>query len=157
MNHDTRVGVEQIENWAVWSLVRIHDTDTVNTVPEQKMTTKETWTFYLRRLFLFARLSYFFIAVLMLTKSSTLLSAPVFASTQQVSIVIIENVTDICFPKWALLERCVHGSGNLAVRCFTFFQDFCWGGGSSVGLCHWGGKLKIVNRYALSILWWNSV
>ena len=53
---------------------------------QQKMTTIETWTFYLRRLFLFARLSYYFIAVLRLTKSSTLLSAPVLASTQQVSI-----------------------------------------------------------------------
>ena len=84
---------------------------TVHTVPEQKlnnskkMTTKGTWTFFLRRLFLFARLSYYFIAVLRLTKLSMLLSAPVLASTQQVSIVIIENVTDIFFPKWALLER----------------------------------------------------
>ena len=84
----------------------------VHTVPEQelnvskKMTTMETWTFYSRRLFLFARLSYYFIAVLRLTKSSTLLSAPVLASNRQVSIVVIENVTDIFFPKWALLERC---------------------------------------------------
>ena len=73
----------------------------VHTVPEQelniskKMTTMETWTFYSRRLFLFARLSYYFIAVLRLTKSSTLLSAPVLASTRQVSIVVIEIVTDI--------------------------------------------------------------
>ena len=28
------------------------------------------------------------------------------AKTQQVSLVVIENVTDIFFPKWALLERC---------------------------------------------------
>ena len=82
------------------------------TVPEQElkisknMTTMETWTFYLRRLFLFARLSYYFIAVLRLTKSFMLLSAPVLASTQQVSIVVIENVTDIFSPKWAVLERC---------------------------------------------------
>ena len=47
---------------------------------------QQTWTFYLRRLFLFARLSYYFIAVLRLTKSSTLLSTPVLSSTQQVSI-----------------------------------------------------------------------
>ena len=53
----------------------------VHTVPEQelniskKMTTMETWTFYSRRLFLFVRLLYYFIAVLRLTKSSTLLSA----------------------------------------------------------------------------------
>ena len=45
---------------------------------QQKMTTMETWTFYSRQLFLFARLSYYFIAVLRLTKSSTLLSAPVW-------------------------------------------------------------------------------
>ena len=70
----------------------------VHTVPEQelniskKMTTMETWTFYLRRLFIFARLSYYFIAVLRLTKLSTLLSAPVLASTQQVSIVVIEKL-----------------------------------------------------------------
>ena len=70
------------------------------------MTTKGTWTFFLRRLFLFARLSYYIIAVLRFTKSSTLLSAPVLASTQQVPLVVIENVTDIFFPKWALLERC---------------------------------------------------
>ena len=87
----------------------------VHTVPEQelniskKMTTMETWTFYSRRLFLFARLSYYFIAVLRLTKSSTLLSAPVLASTQQVPLVVIENVTDIFFPKWAILERCEGG------------------------------------------------
>ena len=62
------------------------------TVPEQElkisknMTTMETWTFYLRQLFLFAGLSYYFIAVLRLTKSSTLLSAPVLASTQQVAL-----------------------------------------------------------------------
>ena len=53
-----------------------------HTVPEQesnigkKMTTKETWTFYLRRLLLFARLSYYFIPCLRLTKLSTLLPAP---------------------------------------------------------------------------------
>ena len=47
----------------------------VHNVPEQelniskKMTTMETWTFYFRRLFLFARLSYYFIAVLRLTKA----------------------------------------------------------------------------------------
>ena len=73
---------------------------------QQKMTTKETWTFYLRRLFLFARLSYYFIAVLRLTKLSMLLSAPILASTQKVSIVVIENVTDIFFPEWALVEQC---------------------------------------------------
>ena len=49
------------------------------------MTTMETWTFYLRRLFLFARLSFYFIAVLRLKKSSTLLLAPVLASTQHSS------------------------------------------------------------------------
>ena len=63
------------------------------------MTTMETWTFYLRWPFLFAGLSYYFIAVLRLTKSPTLLSASVLASTQQVSIEVIENVTDIFFPK----------------------------------------------------------
>ena len=69
----------------------------------KKMTTKETWTFYLRRLFLFARSSYYFIAILMLTKSSTLLSAPVLAGTQQVSLIVIENVTDIiCSYFWVL-------------------------------------------------------
>ena len=47
-----------------------------------------------------------FIPCLRITKSSTLLLAPVLASTQQVSIEVIENVTDIFFPKWALLERC---------------------------------------------------
>ena len=81
----------------------------VHTVPEQelniskKMTTMETWTFYSRRLFLFARLSYYFIAVLRLTKSSTLLSALVLASTQQVFLVVIENITDIFSSKRALL------------------------------------------------------
>ena len=58
----------------------------------------ETWTFYSRRLFLFARLSCYFIAVLRLTKSSTLLSALVLASTQQVFLVVIENITDISPP-----------------------------------------------------------
>ena len=63
-----------------------------HTVPEQesnigkKMTTKETWTFYLRRLLLFARLSYYFIPCLRLTKSSTLLLIRFPVSTQQVSI-----------------------------------------------------------------------
>ena len=61
---------------------------------------------YLRQLFLFARLSYYFIAVLRLTKLSMLLSAPILASTQKVSIVVIENVTDIFFPEWALVEQC---------------------------------------------------
>ena len=76
-----------------------------HTVPEQesnigkKMTTKETWTFYLRRLLLFARLSYYFIPCLRLTNSPTLPSAPLLSSTQQVSLVVIEYVTDIFFPK----------------------------------------------------------
>ena len=75
----------------------------VHTVPEQelniskKMTTMETWTFYSRRLFLFARLSYYFIAVLRLTKSSTLLSA--FGQHSANYLVVIENVTDTFFPK----------------------------------------------------------
>ena len=72
----------------------------------QKMTTRETWTFYFRPLLLFARLSYYFIPCLRLTKSSTLLPAPLLASTKQVSLVVIENVTDIFFSKWPLLERC---------------------------------------------------
>ena len=84
---------------------------------QQKMTTMETWTFYSRQLFLFARLSYYFITVLRLTKSSTLLSAPVLASTRQVSIVVIENVTDIFFPKWALLERCDNEVDKMLVWC----------------------------------------
>ena len=47
----------------------------------------ETWTFfYLRRLLLFARLSYYFIPCLRLTKSSTILSTRFPVSTQQVSI-----------------------------------------------------------------------
>ena len=79
------------------------------------MTTKGTWTFFLRRLFLFARLSYYIIAVLRFKKSSTLLSAPVLASTQQVPLVVIENVTDIFFPKWALLEQCEHSEGRYSV------------------------------------------
>ena len=75
---------------------------TEHTVPEQesniskKMTTKGTWTFYLRRLLLFARLSYYFIPCFRLTKSPTLLSAPLLSSTQQVSLVVIENVTSNC-------------------------------------------------------------
>ena len=95
-------------------------TSYIHTVPEQKlnnskkMTTKETWTFYLRRLLLFSGLSYYFIPCLRLTKSSMLLSAPLLASTQQVSLVVIENVTDIFFPKRALLERCA--------TCFDFSQ-----------------------------------
>ena len=47
----------------------------------------ETWTFfYLRRLSLFARLSYYFTPCLRLTKSSTLLPTQFPVSTQQVSI-----------------------------------------------------------------------
>ena len=91
------------------------------------MTTKETWTFFLRRLFLFARLSYYIIAVLRFTKSSTLLSAPVLASTQQVSLVVIENVTDIFFPKWAILERCEGGRSVLSLNetQIVFDVAFC--------------------------------
>ena len=47
----------------------------------------ETWTFfYLRRLLLFARLSYYFVPCVRLTKSSTLLLIRFPVSTQQVSI-----------------------------------------------------------------------
>ena len=55
-------------------------------------------------------------AVFRLTKSSMLLSAPVLASTQQVSLVVIENVTDIFFPKWVLrCEICTIGGPKFAL------------------------------------------
>ena len=60
-----------------------------HTIPEQELNISKkvitVETFYLRLLFLFARLSYYFIAVLRLKKSSTLLLAPVLASTQHSS------------------------------------------------------------------------
>ena len=63
----------------------------------------------MRKLLLFSvGLSYYFIPCLRLTKSSTILSAHLLASNQQVSLVVIENVTNVFSPKWALLERCVH-------------------------------------------------
>ena len=88
----------------------------------QKMTTRETWTFYFRPLPLFARLSYYFIPCLRLTKLSTLLPAPLLASTQQVSLVVIENVTDIFFSKWPLLKRCEARSKKKSWRiCIGLF------------------------------------
>ena len=57
----------------------------------------ETWIFfYLRRLLLFARLSYYFIPCLRLTKSSTLLSSRFPVSSFHM---VIENVDDIFFSK----------------------------------------------------------
>ena len=64
---------------------RSQDLAKINGNISKKMTTMETWTFYLRWPFLFAGLSYYFIAVLRLKKSSTLLLAPVLASTQHSS------------------------------------------------------------------------
>ena len=88
------------------------------------MTSMETWTFYLRRLFLFARLSYCLIAVLRLTKSSTPLSAPVLASTQQVSIVVIENVTDIFFPKMGTFGTVWVMAPAIAI--LIMMTTWCW-------------------------------
>ena len=101
---------------------------TIHTVPEQELKISkkndhmETWTFYLRQLSLFARLSYYFIAVLGLTKSSTLLSALRFGQHSASFHMVIENVTDIFFPKWALLERCVLWT-QLADFGQFFFQN----------------------------------
>ena len=70
--------------------------NTTHTVQEQElgisktMTSKKTWTFYLRRLLLFVRLSYYFNTMSQAQKSSTILSAHLLASTQQVSLVVIK-------------------------------------------------------------------
>ena len=89
-----------------------------HTVPEQelnisqKMTTKETWTFYLRQLLLFIRLSYYFVPCVRLTKSSTLVSAP-FRPALRASF--MENITDIFFLIWALLKGCGGYSKSIRV------------------------------------------
>ena len=137
------------------------------------MTTKETWTFYLRRLLLFARLSYYFIPCLRLTKSPTLPSAPLLYSTQQVSSVVIENVTDIFFPKWSFLERCGPGwpdnerrpeeeTAAGSVSCFVII-DFCfdweanwargraWKMSKSLGWIAWVGA-AITNHFLIANL-----
>ena len=83
------------------------------------MTTKETWTFYLRRLLLFARLSYYFIPCLRLTNSPTLPSAPLLSSTQQVSLVVIENVTDIFSPNGHFWNGVLCPTGHNDIEVFT--------------------------------------
>ena len=91
---------------------------------QQKNDHMQTWTFYLRQLSLFARLSYYFIAVLGLTKSSTLLSALRFGQHSASFHMVIHYVTDIFFPKWALLERCAQFLEKRVVNIYTKYL-FC--------------------------------
>ena len=96
---------------------------------QQKMTTTETWTFYLRRLLIFVRLSYYLMPCLRLTKSSTILLAHLLASTQQVSLAVIENVTDIFSPKMGTFDTVCLVSHSLChfltLLDIIIFPPFC--------------------------------
>ena len=83
----------------------------MHTVPEKesniskKMTTKETWTFYFRQLLIFARLSLLYT----MSQAHKVVHAsvsPPFVQHAASSLVVIQYVTDIFSPKWAILERC---------------------------------------------------